>query len=113
MLIKKIKGLLVVLLITTSAFAQPGDSELKVKVNEYYGNTPVVDIKFDAAKVEKRWVKDAYKYYWSKKYNVKTKTEYPGVFHLAYGGVQYNKDGSTYTFDRILGGAPYRIRRYP
>ncbi len=110
----KITGLFTILLFSINCLAQPSNSELTSKIHAYYGNvSDIVSISFHDAKIEKRWEKNGWKYYWSKHYNIKTKTEYPGVFSLSYGGVQYHKNGSSYSYDRILGGAPIGYEGIP
>lgn len=105
MIIRSILNFLFGILFFSTAFAQPSESDLKKKVNEYFGDVSFIqEITFQSPKLEKRWVKDDWKYYWSRKFNVKGKTDYPGVFEILYGGVQYVKNGSSYSFDRILTG---------
>ena len=88
-----------------TAFAQPSESELKNKVNAYYGDVSFIHkIEFESSKLEKRWVKDNWRYYWSRKYIIEGKTDYPGVYQIIYGGVQYLKNGASYSFDNILTG---------
>lgn len=93
------------LFISTFAYAQPSESQLKTRVVDYYGDASFIhSIEFQKPKLEKRWVKDSWKYYWSRKYNIKGKTDYTGVYEIIYGGVQYIKNGSNYTFSNILTG---------
>lgn len=100
---KTIFNTTLLLLLSVSAFGQPSNEELKSKVNSHYKNsTKISDLTFGKASVEKRWKKDHWAYYWSKDYNCKFKTEYPGVYALHYGGVQYIKSGSSYTYDNML-----------
>ncbi len=88
-----------------SVNAQPSESELKKRVNDYYGDVSFIQtIEFQQPKLEKRWVKDSWKYFWSRKFNIKGKTDYPGVYQQIYGGVQYVQSGGNYSFDRILTG---------
>jgi hypothetical protein len=99
--------LLFTLFIFTSiiGFGQPSESQLRSKVNDYFGDVSFIQsIKFETPKLEKRWVKDSWKYFWSRKYIIKGKTEYSGIYQIVYGGVQYEKRGSNYTFKNILTG---------
>ena len=105
MITKTILSFFFGILFFSSALAQPSESELKNKVNEYYGDASFIkEITFQKPKLEKRWVKDSWKYYWSRKVNIKGKTDYPGISELIYGGVQYVQNGNSYAFDRILTG---------
>lgn len=105
MVTKSVVSFLFGLMFFTSVNAQPSESELKKRVNDYYGDVSFIQaIEFQQPKLEKRWIKDSWKYYWSRKFNIKGKTDYPGVYQQIYGGVQYVKNGSNYLFDRILTG---------
>ncbi|MEO9533947.1 MAG: hypothetical protein ABJG68_03045 [Crocinitomicaceae bacterium] len=90
------------LFMSLSVHAQPSDATLRTKVQNYYENP--INLTFGKADLEKRWVKDHYAYYWSKHFNCKLKTEYPGVYSLHYGGVQYLKSGNSYIYDNFLTG---------
>lgn len=97
--------LIIGLLCSISAFGQPSNDALKTKVHAYYEDpSKISDLTFGSAELEKRWVKDRWVYYWSKDFNCKLKTEYPGVYALHYGGVQYIKTGNSYAYDRVLTG---------
>lgn len=94
--------------------AQPSESELKKKVYAYYEDASFIqEITFQKPKMEKRWVKTEWKYYWSRKFNIKGKTDYPGIYQLIYGGVQYEKNGSNYSYDRILTGGTFGYEGIP
>ncbi|NOQ71948.1 MAG: hypothetical protein GQ574_08100 [Crocinitomix sp.] len=86
----------------STSWAQPSDEALKAKVVANFKS--VSNLTFRHAQSEKRWENGGWTYYWSKGYNYKVKTEYPGVFKKQYGGVQYVKNGSSYSYDRILTG---------
>lgn len=89
----------------SSAFAQPSEAELKKKVYDYYGNESLNhSLEFGNPKLEKRWHNNSWKYYWSRTYYIKRKTEYAGVYKMLYGGVQYLKNGSNYSYSNMLAG---------
>jgi hypothetical protein len=92
------------LMLNAIVYAQPSDSELIAKVHTVYNPSNIVSLTFGPGRSEKRWEKDGWSYYWYKNYDVKTKTEYPGIYALSYGGVQYRKSGGSYTFDNMLTG---------
>lgn len=97
--------LLMGLFFSISAFSQPSDAALKTKVHDYYKDpSKITALQFGTAKLEKVWEKDRWVYYWYKNYDCKLKTEYPGVYALSYGGVQYVKSGSSYRFSNMLTG---------
>ncbi|MFT4600133.1 MAG: hypothetical protein ACI857_000303, partial [Arenicella sp.] len=68
----------------------------------YKDPSKISALTFGKADLEKRWNKDHWTYYWSKGFKCKLKTEYGGVYALHYGGVQYIKTGSSYSYDNML-----------
>jgi hypothetical protein len=93
---------LILVCINFSAQSQPSNDALKAKVLANHDG--VSNLTFKSAKTEKRWENGGWTYYWSKGYNYKEKTEYPGVYAIKYGGVQYIKNGGSYSFDNMLTG---------
>lgn len=84
------------------AFAQPSDAEIKQRVRDIYSKSDIVSIKLGDARLETKWVRDRYITYWDKSYVLTLKTEYPGVTVIHFGGAEYVKSGSTYTFKNML-----------
>ncbi len=102
----KIKNLLLLIAFTSScfiAFAQPSESQLNKKVQAYVKDpSRIISIEYSPSKIEKRWYNNHWTTFWSRACVVKMGTGHSGIYKKLYGGVEYFKEGSSYTYFGML-----------
>ena len=84
-------------LLTTNAFAQPTDAQIKKQITGPLTVSVTLGV---PGKIE--WSKTYKKYVWSRNFTSKLKTDEPGVFLLVSGYASYDVMGGRYVFWRTF-----------
>ncbi|MDD3741359.1 MAG: hypothetical protein PHH30_08965 [Bacteroidales bacterium] len=102
---KKILLFVMTCFFITSYYAQPSETVMinKIKSSNTSGNLLNVEL-LGSGTSEKVFEDNAWHTYYRRSYKTKSKTDYPGIFFIYFGSIQYELVGGAYQYDRMLVG---------
>jgi hypothetical protein len=105
---KKIYLLAIACLFIVVCYAQPSETAIINKIKSGDTSGKIINLELLGSGISEKIYEDgAWRNYYRRSYKTKSKTDYPGIYIIYSGGIQYELVGGSYKYDNMLVGEWY------